>query len=120
MRRRAFVAVVLSLAAAAPACADHAAAPTASGTVTVTGKVLHIADDSEVDGPIVLMIESPPGESVDLHFGSVFTSPSPDAARRATFAVVRRTKVGDIVRARGTRTRKGEIWLEHLEILDQD
>ena len=120
MRRRDFVRASLSFAGGLLGCANRAAAPSASGTVTVTGKVLHVHDESEVDGPIVLMIESPPGETIDLHFGSVFTRPAPNAARRSTFEVVRRAKVGDIVRARGKRTRDREIWLEELEILDRD
>ncbi len=66
------------------------------------------------------MIESPPGQTVDLHFGSIFTQPSPNAARRATFATIQRTRVGDRVRAHGSRIDAGLIWLERLENLDRD
>src|SRR5262245_11750383 len=93
--RLAWAPVALVLAS----CVTHARG--AEPDVTVAGTVLHVHDDSAVDGPIVLMIESAPGKTVDLHMGSVFISPSPDARRRETFALVRRTQVGDRVRAHG-------------------
>ena len=112
--------VALLGAASLPSCSTRQSQATAAGQIELTGKVLHIQDDSEVDGPIVLMIESEPGKTTDLYFGSVFTRPSPDARRRAIFERVRRVRVGDRVLAQGSPMDGGQIWIEQLENLDRD
>jgi hypothetical protein len=53
-------------------------------------------------------------------FGSVFTSPSPNPARKATREVLRRARVGDLVRATGSRMDGGQVWLERLENLSRN
>ena len=98
-------------------CTGHPAAPSDADTTTFSGKVVRVDDTSELDGPVVITIESATGETIELYFPSMWTKPSPDAERKATFRVVRSTKVGDAVRARGVRTDAGQVWLQQLENL---
>jgi hypothetical protein len=112
--------ILLSLAVTLGACSNPPAESADPASSTVTGTVRYIGDASQLDGPIVIMIESPPGDTVDLHFGSMFTKPAPNAARQATFATIQRTRVGDRVRAYGSRIDAGLIWLERLENLDRN
>jgi hypothetical protein len=89
------------------ACSKNVAG--ARDALVLEGKVLHIHDESDVDGPIVIMIEASPGNTADLFFGSMFTRPPPDSSRRATFAAIRHTRVGDRVRARGSAMDGGHL-----------
>jgi hypothetical protein len=119
VRARSFVPLLLATTQVG-ACSQRPADEATRDDVALTGRVLHVDDASEVDGPIVLTIESPPDHSVELYWGSMFTSPSPDASRRATFALVRRARVGDRVRVHGTWTDAGQLWLDRLENLGRD
>ena len=111
--------VALLGAASLPSCSTRQSQATAAGQIELTGKVLHIQDDSEVDGPIVLMIESEPGKTPTSTLAPFSRGRRPMRAG-VRFERVRRVRVGDRVLARGPPMDGGQIWIEQLENLDRD
>ncbi len=89
--------------------------PTAPGTV-VTGTLVAIKDDRPMDGGIDLTLATGPGVREVVRVPSAFRPPPRDEVL-AMHAVVDASKIGDRLRARGTRDESGTLRVEHLERL---
>ena len=90
------------------------AAPGAS--VEVIGRLVALKDDRPVDGGIDLTLETDRGDRELARVPSVFIPP-PREQVMALHNVVDAAKVGDRLRARGTRDESGALRVEFLELL---
>lgn len=108
---------VVLLAAGGCSSGHRALAPKALGIV-VTGTLVAIKDDRPVDGGIDLTLETDLGVRELARVPSVFRTP-PDEAVIAMHAVVDAAKIGDRLRARGTRDDSGALQVEHLELVSR-
>jgi hypothetical protein len=94
------------------------AAPAVHGRVTLVGAVHQIDDETEVDGPVRLVIIGPDGHPRKLFFGSLFSRPEPSEQRKATYRAIASARPGDCVRARGTTMPDGQVAVEHFVRLE--
>ena len=90
-------------------------APPGSGN-EVVGTLIAKQDDRPVDGGIDLTIETAPGTLELVRVPSIFIVPPRDAVR-AMHEVVDAAKLGDRIRARGTRDEEGALRAETLELI---
>lgn len=93
-------------------------APAGRGRVTLVGAVHQIDDETEVDGPVRLVIIDPDGHPRKLFFGSLFTRPEPSEQRKAAYRAIASARAGDCVQARGTTMPDGQLWVEELVRLE--
>ena len=89
-------------------------APVTDGEVI--GTLVAVKDDRPVDGGIDLTLQTAPGDSELVRVPSIFIVPPRDSIR-AMHEVVDAAKIGDRLRARGTRDESGALRAETLELL---
>ena len=82
----------------------------------VVGTLVALKDDRPVDGGIDLTLETAPGAREVVRVPSIFMVPPRDSVQ-AMHEVVDAAKVGDRLRARGTRDETGVLRAEVLELL---
>lgn len=100
-------------------CAARSEDATAGhGRVTLIGAVHQIDDETEVDGPVRLVIIDPNGHPRKLFFGSLFTRPEPSELRKATYRTIASSRTGDCVQARGTTMPDGQLAIEDFVKLE--
>lgn len=121
--RRAYLpltAVVLILASAGCSNDERARVPAApatpAGQVEVTGTLVALQDDRPVDGGIDLTLETGQGTREVVRVGSAFIAGPRDSVL-AMHQVVDAAKIGDRLRARGTRDETGALRAEVLELV---
>jgi len=90
------------------------AAPAAPGMVEVVGSLVTLKDDRPADGGVDLTLETAPGVQQLVHVPSAFRPPPRDSIL-AMHAVVDSAKVGDRLRALGTRDGDGALRAQVLE-----
>lgn len=92
----------------------------ADGSAVAFAATVHrIRDDTAVDGDVRIVLIRGDGEPVRAIFGSLYTSPPPSAARKATYDTIHRSQEGDCVLVAGTRTPEGEFWIDGYTNLDR-
>ena len=85
-------------------------------TIEVVGTLIAIDDGRPVDGGVDLTLEIMPGVRKLARVPSIFRNSPPEYVL-AMHAVVDAAKLGDRMRARGTRDQSGALQAEFLEIL---
>jgi hypothetical protein len=117
MRRR-FLAIwlVAFLSIVALGCTRSQRPVTPDGSATVTGRLVSLKDDRPVDGGVDLVIATENGMRQTLRVGSIFIA-GPREEIAALHRVVDAARVGDRLRASGTRDESGVLAVERLEIL---
>jgi hypothetical protein len=116
--------IVLTVAAAtllvtSTRCTSDRRVPVPAAPVTgseVVGTLVAIKDDRPVDGGIDLTLETDRGTRERVRVPSIFIAPPRDSIR-AMHEVVDAAKVGDRLRARGTRDEEGALRAEVLELI---
>ena len=104
-------AVVLSLALGGCSNDQRTRAPvTPAGPdeVEVVGTLVELKDDRPADGGVDLTLETAPGKRERVRVGSAFIAGPRDTVL-AMHAVVDAAKIGDRLRARGTRDESGAL-----------
>ena len=96
---------------------DSGTPSSASGQVTVVGKVTRIEDNVPADGGVTIEVAQENGGSETLYFGSLFTVPRPTEERTQLYEKIRQVETGDRIRAKGTRRAEGGIALEDIAVL---
>jgi hypothetical protein len=86
------------------------------GWVQVVGTLLALKDDRPVDGGVDLTLETARGVRELVRVPSAFIAPPRDSVL-AMHRVVDAAKLGDRLRARGTRDETGALRAETLELL---
>ena len=94
----------------------HATENPADGAVMITGRLVAVKDDRPADGGVDLTVETQAGKREILRVGSAFIA-GPREPVLALHAVVDSAKVGDRLRARGSRDESGALIVEQLENL---
>jgi len=100
-------------------CSNGNRAPGPAAPVTgieVVGTLVALKDDRPVDGGIDLTIETAQGVREIVRVPSIFRVPPRDSVR-AMHEVVDAAKIGDRLRARGTRDESGALRAEVLEVV---
>ena len=96
---------------------DRAPVPAAPVTGTeVLGTLVALKDDRSLDGGIDLTLETAPGVRELVRVPSLFIAP-PRESVQAMHEVVDAAKIGDRLRARGTRDETGALRAEVLEAI---
>jgi hypothetical protein len=98
---------------------DQPPAPTSTpreGQVEVIGTLDSLKDDRPVDGGVDLFLQTSRGVRERVRVPSSFIA-GPRDSIMAMHAVVDAAKVGDRIRARGTRDEEGALRPETLELL---
>lgn len=85
------------------------------GQSEVVGTLLSVKDDRPADGGVDLTLETAPGAEVLVRVPSAFIA-GPREAILAMHQVVDAAKIGDRLRARGTRDESGALLPETLEL----
>ena len=93
---------------------NRAMAP--ASAIVVVGTLVEIEDGRAYHGGVDLMLETTRGVREVARVPSVFRKP-PIESVLAMHAVVNAAKLGDRLRARGTRDEAGALWAETLEIV---
>ena len=110
---------IVLIASAGCSGGDRALPPAVPGTGTeVIGTLVALKDDRPVDGGIDLTLEVAPGVQELARVPSIFMKP-PDQKVVAMHEVVGKAKLGDRLRARGTRDESGALRVEVLELIPQ-
>ena len=93
--------------------------PAAESTtrLSVVGAVHQFDDETEVDGPVRLVIIDPDGRPRKLFFGSLFTRPGPSEQRKATYRAIASSRTGDCVQASGIAMPDGQLAVEDYVVL---
>lgn len=82
------------------------------------GAVHQIDDETQVDGPVRLVVIDPNGRPQKLFFGSLFTRPGPSEQRKATYRAIASSRTGDCVQARGITMPDGQLAVEDFVRLE--
>jgi hypothetical protein len=85
---------------------------------TLYGTVVKIESMVDRDGPLFVHLDTGGDEPVRLVFGSLFTSPPPDADRLALYDRLRKLEVGDRIRADGYALAEGFLLQSVSRITD--
>ena len=91
-----------------------APAPSPPGTVEVVGTLAAVKDDRPADGGVDLTLQTATGVRELVRVPSAFRPPPRDSIL-AMHAVVDSSKIGDRLRARGTRDESGAVLPQTLE-----
>jgi hypothetical protein len=98
---------------------DHRPTPAAPANGNeVVGTLVALKDDRPVDGGILLTLETAPGARELVRVGSLYIA-GPRDSIRAMHEVVDASKIGDRLRARGTRDADGALQASVLERLSR-
>jgi len=109
--------VVLLVASTGCSNGNRVSIPAAPAIGTeVVGTLVALKDDRPIDGGIDLTLETAPGVRELVRVPSIFRVP-PREAVSAMHEVVDASKVGDRLRARGTRDETGALRAEFLEVV---
>jgi hypothetical protein len=109
--------MILLLTSAGCSRGNRALAPVAPGSpIEVIGTLVALKDDRPVDGGIALTLETAQGVRELARVPGAFRYPPNDSVV-AMHAVVDAAKLGDRLRARGTRDESGALRAEFLELL---
>jgi len=92
------------------------ATPEADGKIEVVGKLVALKDDRPVDGGVDLTLETDQGAQELVRVPSAFIAGPRDTVL-AMHQVVDAAKIGDRLRARGTRDESGALRPEVLELV---
>jgi hypothetical protein len=93
-----------------------ALSPTAPAAAEIVGTLISVKDDRPVDGGLDLVLETVLGTRELVRVPSSFTA-GPRDSIQAMHDVVDRAKIGDRLRARGTRDESGALRSETLELV---
>lgn len=85
--------------------------------VTIIGRLVAVKDDRPVDGGVDLTVETESGAREILRVGSAYIA-GPREAVLALHQVVDAAKIGDRLRASGSRDASGALIVEKLEIVN--
>lgn len=106
--------LITSLGCSSSNPAPVPAAPVAG--IEVVGTLVALKDDRPVDGGVDLTLETAQGVREVVRVPSIFIAPPRDSIA-AMHEVVNASKLGDRLRARGTRDETGALRVEVLELL---
>ena len=109
---------ILFLTSSGCSSGNRVMAPAAPSALEVVGTLIAIKDDRPVDGGVDLTLEISTGVRELARVPSIFRKP-PVESVVAMHAVVNATKLGDRLRARGTRDDSGALQVESLEIVSR-
>jgi len=91
-------------------------APVAPGTVEIVGTLVAVKDGRAYDAGVDLTLDTMLGKSELVRVPSAFIAGPRDSVM-AMHAVVDRAKIGDRIRAHGTRDESGALVPDHLELI---
>ena len=94
------------------------AAPDLGGQTEVVGTLIAVKDDRPVDGGVDLTLDAGQGVHELVRVGSAFIAGPRDTVL-AMHAVVDQAKIGDRLRARGTRDESGALRPVFLELVSE-
>ena len=94
------------------------AAPDLGGMTEVVGTLVAVKDDRPVDGGVDLTLDTGQGAHELVRVGSAFIAGPRDTVL-AMHAVVDQAKIGDRLRARGTRDGTGALRPVSLELISE-
>jgi len=112
---------IVALPLTSTGCSKGNRPPVPAAPVTgteVLGTLVALKDDRSFDGGIDLTLETAPGVREVVRVPSVFMAP-PRESVQAMHEVVDAAKIGDRLRARGTRDETGALVAEVLEAMPQ-
>ena len=83
-----------------------------NGSDDFIGKIRQVVVETQMDGPVQVVIVDPRGDLKKIYFGSLYTRPGPSEQRLATYRAIASSKIGDCVRAGGSVMSDGKLWVE--------
>ena len=112
--------VLLGLLLVAAGCtSEKAAVEPVDDATHVTGTVTAIDDDRPVDGGVTLTLRTAAKVDDQAYVRSIFTGQPPTTEVLALQQKVSELKVGDRIRATGSRDAEGRFLIDRIEVLDE-